>query len=762
MFRIRFAPATFLLAAGCAAPQPAWQSRLDDHVRHEMAQKDIPTIALTLVAGENLTWSQQYGHKSDGTTVYRVASVSELFTAMAVMQMVEQGTLDLDAPVTNYLSDFRPQNPFNRPITLRQLMAHRSGLVRDPPVGNYFDDSAPGLQATVQSLNQTTLMLSPETTSKYSTAAISVAGYVVERVSGQPFAAHMQSALIDKLNMESTSFTPRSDLTDRLNTGYMWRYDTSRLTEAPVFELGVGPATNLYTTINDLGHFMRALFAIKQGERPDVLSASSLQQMWTPQYEPPGTKQGFGLGFHVSRLGKYMSIGHGGTIYGYSTRMWMLPDREVGIAIVSNVDATNAVVDRIARYALRCYLADADGQALPEAPQYEPVDSTTARTLDGTYSDGSQSVTLIERNGTLLVDADAVRLDVRTDGDQFVADGRLGSDVRFIMHGDTLMRGNRHFVRQPGIKPPAAPEALMEYIGEYGWDHNMLYIYEESGALHALIEWFFRYPLQKVAPDVYHFPDTGRYMHETLTFSRDAAGQVTKVILGGVPFHRRATGPAADTTFRIAPQWPLDTLQQWAARAVPPQESGPFSATDLVDLTTLDPTIRLDIRYATSNNFMGAPFYRSPQAFLQRPAAEALHEASRALASYGYGLVVYDGYRPWQVTKMFWDATPDSLRLFVADPTRGSRHNRGCAIDLGLYDLATGVVTEMPSGYDEFTARAYPDYPGGTALSRYHRELLRDVMEAAGFTVYEAEWWHYDYKGWRAYPISNQTFEELN
>jgi len=124
-------------------------------------------------------------------------------------------------------------------------------------------------------------------------------------------------------------------------------------------------------------------------------------------------------------------------------------------------------------------------------------------------------------------------------------------------------------------------------------------------------------------------------------------------------------------------------------------------------------------------------------------------------------LPVCDAYRQLAVTKLFCDATPPKLRNFVADPSKGSRHNRGCAVDLGLYDLKTGKPVEMVSGYDEMTDRAFPDYPGGTSRQRWHRDLLRRAMEAEGFTVYEEEWWHFDYKDWRKYPILNKTFEEL-
>src|SRR6185295_16232245 len=144
-----------------------------------------------------------------------------------------------------------------------------------------------------------------------------------------------------------------------------------------------------------------------------------------------------------------------------------------------------------------------------------------------------------------------------------------------------------------------------------------------------------------------------------------------------------------------------------------------------------------------------------------RPAAEALVRAHRALAAEGYGIVVFDGYRPWSVTKLFWDVTPADKKEFVADPSQGSRHNRGCAVDLSLYDLATGREVEMPSGYDEMTERAYPDYAGGPAEARARRGILRAAMEAQGFTVYSSEWWHYDYKDWAQYPILDVPFSRL-
>jgi D-alanyl-D-alanine dipeptidase len=215
----------------------------------------------------------------------------------------------------------------------------------------------------------------------------------------------------------------------------------------------------------------------------------------------------------------------------------------------------------------------------------------------------------------------------------------------------------------------------------------------------------------------------------------------------------REAGPAA--TFRIEPLRPVEELRAAALAAAPPPADSGALPPDLVELRALDSTIHYDIRYATADNFMGVPFYDTALAFLQRPAAEALVRAHRRLAARGYGLLIHDAYRPWYVTRMFWDATPDSLKRFVADPAQGSRHNRGAAVDLSLYRLDTGRPVVMPSGYDEFTARAYPDYRGGTAEQRRRRDLLRAALEAQGFTVYQFEWWHFDFRGWDRYPVLN-------
>lgn len=198
---------------------------------------------------------------------------------------------------------------------------------------------------------------------------------------------------------------------------------------------------------------------------------------------------------------------------------------------------------------------------------------------------------------------------------------------------------------------------------------------------------------------------------------------------------------------------------QAAAQAGPPKETNKREA-QLIELIKLDKTIKLDIRYATANNFVGKRVYPEARAFLQKPAASAVAGVHKRLAKMGLGIVIFDGYRPWSITKLFWEVTPEDKRKFVANPANGSKHNRGCAVDLSIFDLKTGELIDMPSGYDEFTERASPNYAGGSEKQRANREMLRKLMEDAGFTVNPNEWWHFDHKDWEKYAIYDISFDD--
>lgn len=744
-----------------------------DAIEYEMTSKSLPSLAIALVDDQEIVWAEGFGWESiadsipaTANTVYRVGSVSKLFTDIAVMRLVEEGRLDLDAPVTNVVPELTPGNPFGGTITLRQLTSHRAGLVREPPVGHYFDDTNPSLESTVSSLASTELVFPPEERSKYSNAGIAVVGRAVERASGEGFFEHLESRVLGPFGMTASSFRPSDRTRARLADAVMWTMD-GREFDAPTFQLGMSPAGSMYSTVTDLGRFMTALFAGGTGPGGTVLKPESLSAMWTPQYEERGATTGYGIGFRVGELEGHRSVGHGGAIYGFSTELLALPEQRLGVVVVTSRDIANTVVGRLAEATLRTALRVREGRAPPTYVKTVPLDPTRSERLEGRYfaEDGNHGFDLVELAGRLFMDpaGGGFRQELRASGDTLVGDSPLAFGRRLVEIQDGIELEGRSFMRA-AIPPPSPPPARWDgLIGEYGWDHNVLYIREDGGSLSALIEWFFEYPLiEESDPDQFRFPDRGLYVGESLTFERDASGRATRAILAGsVVFERRPMDGESGETFKIEPVRPLEELRSEALAASPPAEPGTFREPNLVEVVTLDPSIKLDVRYAGTNNFMDAAFYDEPRAFLQRPAAEALARAHRSLRDHGYGLLIHDGYRPWYVTKMFWDATPEEQKLFVADPSSGSRHNRGAAVDLTLYRLRDGRPVDMVSGYDEFSPRAFPDYPGGSDRGRWLRELLREAMEDEGFTVYEWEWWHFDYGDWAEYPLSNLTFDQI-
>jgi CubicO group peptidase (beta-lactamase class C family)/D-alanyl-D-alanine dipeptidase len=747
-------------------------AELDRLVAEQVADKRLPALSIALVDDQRIVWAKGYGFQdaaktipATAETVYRVGSVSKLFTDIAVMQLVEQGKLDLDAPVAKYLPEFKPKTlPEHKPITLRMLMAHRSGLIREPPVGNYFDPTEPTLKQTVASINGLDLVYPPGERIKYSNAAIGVVGYTLQETQHERFEKYVQRTVLDVLGMTSSSFEPTPAVKKNLASALMWTYQ-GREFAAPTFELGMAPAGCMYSTVNDLAKFTSCLFAGgKIGDR-QLIKPATLEQMFTPQFAKDGTKNGFGLGFLVGELDGHKEVSHGGAIYGFATEWAALPSEKLGVVVVCSRDVANPVVTRLAEDALQAMVAVKAGQPLPRIVRSQPLTAEKARQWAGRYRSGDRWLDLTESFGRLYVTPDrgGAKFRVRATDAGLISDDVHSWGVTFAVEGDALVRGKLTFTKEkPAASPPEdAPAKWKGLIGEYGWDHNTLYIYEYGGKLHALIEWTEIDPLTEESENVFAFPaDRGMYHGEKLIFKRNESGRATEVVAANVAFKRRTIDGENGETFKIKPERPLPQLRKEALAAKPPAEKGDFTKPDLVDLESIE-GLKFDIRYATENNFLSTKFYSSAKAYMQRPAVEALGRVHQTLAAQGYGLLIFDAYRPWFVTRMFWDATPVKHHGFVADPSKGSRHNRGCAVDLTLYELKTGKPVDMVSGYDEFSDRAFPDYPGGTSRQRWYRDRLRRAMSAEGFTVYEEEWWHFDYKDWRKYPIINKTFEEL-
>ena len=737
-------------------------------IQREMSEKQLPALSIAIVDDQQIVWAEGFGiadpqskRHATAETVYRIGSVSKLFTDIAIMQLVERGELNLDAPVTDYLPEFQPRNPFGTPITLRQLMSHRSGLLREPPAGNYFDPTQPSLAATVRSLNGTELVFPPNTHTKYSNAAIAVVGYLLEARSHQPFAQYLKASVLDPMGLRHSSFEPDPQIIGNLAKAEMWTYD-GRKFEAPTFQLGMAPAGSMYSTVSDLGRFVSVLLAQGKTNGGALLKPVTLEQMWSPQFPNPGGRV-FGLGFLVRPFDGHRMVGHGGAIYGFATTLDLLPEDKVGVVVTATKDVSNAVTDRIGEQALRLVLAHRAGKPLTVPPASSPVSPELGRKLVGRYGTGDDALDIAYLDGhlTMLKAAGGEQWELRKLGDDLIVDGTTGYGMKITPVTDGIRIESKTLPKVPTSKPADISAKWQGLIGEYGWDHDTLYVFEKDGRLNVLIEWTEYDALTQVSDEVFNFPSHGLYDGERAVFTRDAAGNVTQVQVSGVIFKRRPIGGVSGGIFRIPPVKNLDDLRRQSLADHPPAETGEFRKPDLVELTTLDPSIKLDIRYATTNNFLSTPVYSQPRAFLQRPAAEALLRAHKKLKDMGYGLLIHDGYRPWYVTKIFWEATPQDKRIFVADPRQGSRHNRGCAVDLSLYELATGKPVEMVGVYDEMSERSYPGYSGGTSLERWHRELLRRVMEDEGFLVYPFEWWHFDYGDWQKYPLLNFTFDQL-
>ena len=316
----------------------------------------------------------------------------------------------------------------------------------------------------------------------------------------------------------------------------------------------------------------------------------------------------------------------------------------------------------------------------------------------------------------------------------------------------------------PGPKPPDAPPEWKRHVGIYEYSgyqgpkvteiilerNQRLYLRDPSGKEIeiSLADGMLGVPDPDGRGWIYALSDEGGSATTAFTYLNEG---FTRTDAGADPSH----------FYHVTPAQPVAKLREKALKLSPPAEPGPFRKPNLVELYTLNDKIHLDIRYATSDNFLSTPVYTQARAFLQLPAAVALRNVLEKLVPLGYGLLIHDAYRPWYVTKIFWDAPPPEGKIFVADPQKGSKHNRGCAVDLRLYDLSTGQPIEMPGLYDEMSPRSFPNFPGGTSLQRWHRDLLRRAMESEGFTVNEDEWWHFDYKDWKQYGILNVPFEKL-
>lgn len=198
---------------------------------------------------------------------------------------------------------------------------------------------------------------------------------------------------------------------------------------------------------------------------------------------------------------------------------------------------------------------------------------------------------------------------------------------------------------------------------------------------------------------------------------------------------------------------PIHTIEEYQERVTADSNS------QLIDLGTYLNDAELDIRYATTNNFTGEIIYNQPRAFALLPVAKALSQVEDSLAKLNLHLIIFDAYRPYSATVKFYEVYKDTT--YVASPYSGSRHNRGCAVDVSIAASGNKEIL-MPTEYDDFSERAHPTFPLQDSAQLHNRELLIGVMSHFGFSVYPSEWWHFDFQGWNKYPLLDLSFEQLD
>jgi CubicO group peptidase (beta-lactamase class C family)/D-alanyl-D-alanine dipeptidase len=746
----------------------AVQDSLDAFIQLQMADKEIPGLSVSLISGQRVRLERGYGladplrgEPATEYTVYRVGALSQAFTTVAILERAERGLVQLDAPVDSYLPDFHPLNPFGHPITLRQLLSHQSGLPREPHVGHTFDPTQPTLAATVASLNDTRVVYPPETFTKYSNAAFAVAGYVLEYLQQKPYEQHLR-AVLDRMDLKRTSFASRFDLRSKLARGHRWAYD-GRPVQAPTYEPGAMPALSLYTTANDLGRFLRVLFAGGESPNGAILSPAAIEELATRQPATPRQETPYGLAFVVDDHDGERRIHIDDSFQGFTARLDALPDRKAGIAVTANIANANAILERIADYAFALLRAEQAGEPLPPVPTVRPIPLPVRDRYVGRYVGPTGEVTISEMAGEVYACQDIRRTRLRLAGqkDTLIADDRhtFGAPLFLLPNGSLHFGADVYTRREPA--PPVLVDAdLLAYVGIYGNEEHALFVLERDGQLVTLLDWIRFFTLTRAGtPDTFAFPDEGMFGGESAYFDRDSVGLVRRVTLANMTFER-----LADPSYPV-PSSPLPARTPSSDATsvnVPPRTAGPARTPTLVDITLVDPLLYLDIRYATEDNIFGQAYYDEPRALLEKPVSDALFRVQEAIRPRGYGLIVYDAYRPWHHTRAMWEATPDSLRHFFDPPSRGGHPNRGCAVSLNLYDLDTGLPLAMPTAFDALVPEAAAGFPIIDSRLRWNRDYLRYAMEREGFAVHPFKWWLFEHRTCPDYPVLDESFADID
>jgi CubicO group peptidase (beta-lactamase class C family) len=515
--------------------------------RAEMSEWGITGISAALIDDQRVVHAAGFG-EAKRDSAFRCGSISKLFNAVAVMQLVEQGKLDLDAPLEQYAAEILPVNPFatNGPMTLRQLLCHRSGIVRESPVGGYLDGSGPGFARMIASVRQTVLPTAPNARLRYSNVGPSLAGHIVARVAGTEFERYQRDHILGPLGMNDSAWRFKDLRRGQLVPANMRVADgrggfTRR--RSPVFDLGTLPAGNLFTTAEDLARFVSMLAA--GGRAPDgssMLKPETLEQMFTPQLISGNS--GFGLGFSIGTFQDRKTVGHSGAVYGFSSSLVFLPAEKLGIVVLGNEDIVSGRIQMLANLGLARMLEAKFGEKPPPPPESLALSAEELAAFAGDYESPSFWARLAIEEGRLIADISGQPTKFRAvEPLRFLADSALynSAPVMFERAPSGVVTGFRlagqDYARVPKNPAPAPPE-WRRYFGSYGPSFIPLVVSERHGHLYAMTENMVDYRLTPVNQYVFELPP-GMYVNEHLVFFPDNDGRPRSVSLAGMILKRR-------------------------------------------------------------------------------------------------------------------------------------------------------------------------------------------------------------------------------
>jgi CubicO group peptidase (beta-lactamase class C family) len=548
-----------LLITGCpqtAEPVGKYSkitSELEDFIKAELERGQVKGLSVALVDDQEVVWAKGFGWADEAKqtaagekTVYRVGSISKLFTDIGIMQQVEAGKIDLDADIKTYVPDFHIGDPFGtgKPTTLRHLMTHLSGFPRESPVGSYFDDTFPSLEDTVRSIYNTSLVYEPETKMKYSNIGVTLVGYALQLVSGEPYIEYERKHLLGPLGMTSSDFLLTKELEGRLSKAYMWVAD-GREIEAPHFELATVPAGNLYSTVEDLGKFLSCLFANGKAGETQIIKPESLEKMFEIQFHGADQPRFFGLGFVVGDYHGHKTVGHTGGIYGFTSIITGLPDEKIGVVVLLNEDSAMGPLYRIHNKALDLMLKAKLGEEPAAEPQIVEVSPEVLQGYVGEY-ESPRFWAEVKMNGSNLelnLSGQVCELKPLSET-EFVVENKMIYDGRLTFEKDEagavkLMRYGRaeEFTRVDPAQVTKAPAAWQGYVGKYGKSFIPVIVSIRHGHLYAFIENEYDYRLTPVSDTVFNIAP-GMYEGQQLEFKPGADGKVDRIVMAYVEFER--------------------------------------------------------------------------------------------------------------------------------------------------------------------------------------------------------------------------------